>query len=82
MTGTNPVYAEDAYIIGLSRGQYADTCAARKESSTDDFFKISMKKVERYEDECEVTHGVAKADRHELQLNPWTRKSCIMHRPL
>lgn len=62
------VHAEDASIIGSWRGQYAESCAAVKESSTEDFLKISKKKVERYEGECEITRQVAKASRHELQI--------------
>ncbi len=62
------LHAEDASIFGSWRGQYAESCAAVKERSTEDFLKISEKRVERYEGECKITQQVAKADRHELQI--------------
>ncbi len=61
-------FADDDPIFGTWRGEYAGSCAAVKEGNTEDFLKISKKKVERYEGECEITRQVAKADRHELQI--------------
>jgi hypothetical protein len=68
ISAANHVHAQDVSIIGSWRGQYAESCAAVKEGSTEDFLKISKKTVERYEGECEITRQVAKADRHELQI--------------
>lgn len=60
--------ANDDPILGTWRGEYAESCAAVKEGSTEDFLKISEKKVERYEGECEIARQAARADRHELQI--------------
>lgn len=68
LSTANHVHAEDASILGSWRGQYAESCAAVNEGSTEDFLKISKNKVERYEGECQITRQVAKADGYELQI--------------
>lgn len=60
--------ANEASIIGSWRGKYAESCAAVKEESTEDFLKISKKQIARYEGTCEITRQSKQKDTHVLQI--------------
>ncbi len=60
--------ANEASIIGSWRGKYAESCAAVKEESTEDFLKIGKKKIARYEGACEITRQSKQKDTHVLQI--------------
>lgn len=62
------VNANEASIIGSWRGKYAESCAAVKEESTEDFLKISKKQIARYEGTCEITRQSKQKDTHVLQI--------------
>lgn len=60
--------ADEASIIGSWRGEYAESCAAVKEESTEDFLKISKKQIARYEGTCEITRQSKQKHTHVLQI--------------
>lgn len=60
--------ANEASIIGSWRGKYAESCAAVKEESTEDFLKISKKQIARYEGACEITRQSKQKDTQVVQI--------------
>lgn len=60
--------ANEASIIGSWRGKYAESCAAVKEESTEDFLKIGKKQIVRYEGACEITRQSKEKGTHVLQI--------------
>ncbi|PZU75651.1 MAG: hypothetical protein DI546_08670 [Rhizobium sp.] len=60
--------ANEASIIGSWRGKYAESCAAVKEESTEDFLKIGKKQIARYEGICEITRQSKQKDTQVLQV--------------
>lgn len=60
--------ANESSITGFWRGKYAESCAAVKEESTEDFLKISKKQIARYEGTCEITNQSKLKDTHVLQI--------------
>jgi len=70
ITGLFPfgVNANEASIIGFWRGKHAESCAAVKEESTEDFLKISKKQIARYEGACEITRQSKQKDMQVLHI--------------
>lgn len=60
--------ANEASIIGSWRGEYAESCAAVQEESTEDFLKIGKKQIARYEGACEITRQSKQKDTQVLQV--------------
>lgn len=60
--------SNEVSIIGSWRGKYAESCAAVKEESTEDFLKIKKKQIARYEGACEITRQSKQKDTHLLQI--------------
>ncbi|OOO28793.1 hypothetical protein BS627_01140 [Agrobacterium salinitolerans] len=60
--------ANEVSIIGSWRGNYAESCAAVKEESTEDFLKIGKKQIARYEGTCEITRQSKLKGTHVLQI--------------
>ncbi|MBP2537591.1 hypothetical protein [Agrobacterium tumefaciens] len=60
--------ANEASIIGSWRGKYAESCAAVKEERTEDFLKIGIKQIARYEGACEITRQIKQKDTQVLQI--------------
>lgn len=60
--------ANEVSIIGSWRGDYAESCAAVKEESTEDFLKIGKKQIARYEGTCEITRQSKQKDAQVLQV--------------
>lgn len=60
--------AEEVSLIGSWRGQYAESCAAVKEESTEDFLKIGKKQIARYEGACEITRQSRQKDTQVIQI--------------
>lgn len=60
--------ANEAFIIGLWRGKHAESCAAVKEESTEDFLKIGKKQIARFEGACEITRQSKQKDTHVIQI--------------